>query len=163
MDVRSLCSTQQHRLLLLGAGGKENAPLQITAGGAGVDAAAGSLKQRVTRFVCSNPLPAQLIRRYVSYARAHCHPVLCTEAKQRLKDFYLELRKLAALSPSLPITVRLPKLERHPAPKAGTPSRLKLEHHPAWRSEVQAWLPHRRRGRFVAWIDADAEFAGTAA
>ena len=41
------------------------------------------------------PLPKQLFRKYVAYARQTCHPHLSLEAKRALQDFYLVLRKQA--------------------------------------------------------------------
>ena len=64
-----------------------------------------SLLQRVQSYVCRDPLPTSLIKTYIAYAKQHCHPVLQHEAKLLLKDFYLELRQQAALSPSISITV----------------------------------------------------------
>ncbi|CAL8468614.1 g8154 [Coccomyxa elongata] len=54
-----------------------------------------------------DPVPPQLLRKYIAYARAHVHPVLSNDAKQVLKEFYLELRRKAVGSvDSAPITTR---------------------------------------------------------
>lgn len=38
------------------------------------------------------PLPADLVRDYISYARENCHPKLTREAAAVLKDYYMNLR-----------------------------------------------------------------------
>ncbi|KAG5265875.1 hypothetical protein AALO_G00247300 [Alosa alosa] len=53
-----------------------------------------------------DPIPHQLLRKYVSYARHYVHPTLSTEAAQVLQDFYLELRKQNHAADSTPITTR---------------------------------------------------------
>ena len=91
------------------AGDREPAPRQLTSGAALSQAPTegGTLRRDMAAFVCHNPLPAQLIKRYVGYAKEFCHPVLTRDAKVLLKEFYLELRKQAAMSPSTPVTVRI--------------------------------------------------------
>lgn len=39
------------------------------------------------------PLPQQLLRKFISYARGYVHPVLSQEARQTLQDYYLQLRQ----------------------------------------------------------------------
>ncbi len=39
-----------------------------------------------------NPLPADLVRDYITYAREYCRPKLTAEAAAVLKDYYMELR-----------------------------------------------------------------------
>ncbi|TSM77312.1 DNA helicase MCM8 [Bagarius yarrelli] len=53
-----------------------------------------------------DPIPHQLLRKYVGYARHYVHPSLSVEAAQILQDFYLELRKQNQLADSTPITTR---------------------------------------------------------
>mmetsp|Transcript_138241 Transcript_138241/g.311480 ORF Transcript_138241/g.311480 Transcript_138241/m.311480 type:complete len:427 (-) Transcript_138241:138-1418(-) len=54
-----------------------------------------------------SPLPAQLLRTYLQYARAYVHPVLTRQAKERLKSFFLELRSgNHELSGRPPVTTR---------------------------------------------------------
>jgi len=48
----------------------------------------------------------ELLRDYIAYARSHVTPVLTSEAIDRIKNFYLELRKLGEKSGSIPITAR---------------------------------------------------------
>lgn len=104
-----LCSLRESSVISCAniAGNQENVSLQITAGAEEVDrqGAARSLQHRMNTFVCSNPLPTQLIKRYVSYGKEFCHPRLTHDAKLRLKDFYLELRRQAAMCPAMPVTV----------------------------------------------------------
>ncbi len=38
------------------------------------------------------PIPQDLLKKYIKYARRNCFPVLSEEAKERIKEFYLELR-----------------------------------------------------------------------
>ncbi len=38
------------------------------------------------------PIPPDLLKKYIKYARKTCHPHLSEEAKDRIKEFYLELR-----------------------------------------------------------------------
>uniref|UniRef100_A0A8C1SAI7 DNA helicase MCM8 n=1 Tax=Cyprinus carpio TaxID=7962 RepID=A0A8C1SAI7_CYPCA len=53
-----------------------------------------------------DPIPHQLLRKYVGYARHYVHPTLSAEAVQVLQDFYLELRKQNQTADSTPITTR---------------------------------------------------------
>ncbi|KAG5857422.1 hypothetical protein ANANG_G00019300 [Anguilla anguilla] len=53
-----------------------------------------------------DPIPHQLLRKYVGYARHYVHPTLSAEAAQVLQDFYLELRKQNQAADSTPITTR---------------------------------------------------------
>ncbi|KAJ2225115.1 hypothetical protein IWW45_007952 [Coemansia sp. RSA 485] len=67
-----------------------------------------SLKEQLMVRAGENidPLPAGLLRKYVAYARKYVHPRLSPEATQRLKEFYLELRKSHRAIDSTPITTR---------------------------------------------------------
>ena len=47
-----------------------------------------------------------LFRKYVSYARRHVFPILTIEAGNRIKEYYLELRKLGAKQNTYPVTAR---------------------------------------------------------
>ncbi len=38
------------------------------------------------------PISAELLKKYIKYAQRNCHPILTDEAKERIKEFYLELR-----------------------------------------------------------------------
>ncbi|XP_039594602.1 DNA helicase MCM8 isoform X2 [Polypterus senegalus] len=53
-----------------------------------------------------DPIPHQLLRKYVSYARHYVHPRLSPEAAQVLQEFYLELRRQNHGANSTPITTR---------------------------------------------------------
>ncbi|KAJ8387836.1 hypothetical protein AAFF_G00149850 [Aldrovandia affinis] len=53
-----------------------------------------------------DPIPHQLLRKYVGYARHYVRPTLSAEAAQTLQDFYLELRKQNHSADSTPITTR---------------------------------------------------------
>ncbi|XP_054655185.1 DNA helicase MCM8 isoform X1 [Dunckerocampus dactyliophorus] len=54
----------------------------------------------------SDPIPACLLRKYISYARHYVHPVLSPEAAQTLQDFYLSLRSQSLSADCTPITTR---------------------------------------------------------
>ncbi|XP_074531803.1 DNA helicase MCM8 [Halichoeres trimaculatus] len=54
----------------------------------------------------SDPIPACLLRKYISYARQYVHPTLSPEAAQILQDFYLSLRSQSHTADSTPITTR---------------------------------------------------------
>ncbi|XP_054834584.1 DNA helicase MCM8 [Eublepharis macularius] len=53
-----------------------------------------------------DPIPHQLLRKYVGYARQYVHPRLSPEAAQVLQDFYLELRRQSQRADGTPITTR---------------------------------------------------------
>uniref|UniRef100_A0A8D1F4G2 DNA helicase MCM8 n=1 Tax=Sus scrofa TaxID=9823 RepID=A0A8D1F4G2_PIG len=53
-----------------------------------------------------DPIPHQLLRKYIGYARQYVYPRLSTDAAQILQDFYLELRKQSQRLNSSPITTR---------------------------------------------------------
>ncbi|XP_041106487.1 DNA helicase MCM8 [Polyodon spathula] len=53
-----------------------------------------------------DPIPHQLLRKYVGYARHYVRPRLSDEAAQVLQKFYLELRKQNLGADSTPITTR---------------------------------------------------------
>ncbi|KAM4695002.1 DNA helicase MCM8 isoform 2-T2 [Discoglossus pictus] len=53
-----------------------------------------------------DPIPHQLLRKYIAYARQYVHPKLSPDAAQVLQDFYLELRKQNQGIDSTPITTR---------------------------------------------------------
>lgn len=53
-----------------------------------------------------DPLPHQLLRKYVGYARHYVSPKLSIEAAQVLQEFYLELRRQNQGPDSTPITTR---------------------------------------------------------
>ena len=38
------------------------------------------------------PIPSDLLKKYIKYARKTCYPVLTEEAKEEIKEFYLKLR-----------------------------------------------------------------------
>ncbi|MBA7549343.1 hypothetical protein ES705_41823 [subsurface metagenome] len=38
------------------------------------------------------PIPGELLKKYIKYARRTCYPILTDEAKERIKSFYLDLR-----------------------------------------------------------------------
>ena len=39
-----------------------------------------------------SPIPRDLLKKYIEHARRTCHPVLTEEAKEKIKEFYLNLR-----------------------------------------------------------------------
>ena len=53
------------------------------------------------------PLPVGLMRKYITYAKAYCFPMLSTEAGKILQEYYMEIRaRYAAGADSVPITPR---------------------------------------------------------
>ena len=57
------------------------------------------------------PIPMQLLRKYISYAKKNIKPQLSEPALQRLKDFYLEMRTAGGESESSPIAITARQLE----------------------------------------------------
>ncbi|XP_068088601.1 DNA helicase MCM8 isoform X1 [Hyperolius riggenbachi] len=53
-----------------------------------------------------DPIPHQLLRKYIGYARQYVHPKLSPDAALILQNFYLELRKQNQGIDSTPITTR---------------------------------------------------------
>ncbi|MDD5317282.1 MAG: minichromosome maintenance protein MCM [Candidatus ainarchaeum sp.] len=52
------------------------------------------------------PIDLELLRKYIAYARKCVQPVLTPEASDKLKDYYVDLRKLGAQAGAVPITAR---------------------------------------------------------
>lgn len=69
------------------------------------DSLASRLKLRPGEEL-DEPLPKQLFRKYVAYARQTCHPKLSVEAKEALQEFYLVLRKQARGADGSAVTAR---------------------------------------------------------
>ncbi len=69
------------------------------------DSLASRLKLRPGEEL-DEPLPKQLFRKYVAYARQTCHPKLSLEAKEALQEFYLVLRKQARGADGSAVTAR---------------------------------------------------------
>lgn len=42
------------------------------------------------------PVPSELLTRYIAYARQYVHPVLTLDAREALQEFYLQLRRVAS-------------------------------------------------------------------
>ncbi|KAK2959519.1 putative DNA helicase MCM8 [Blattamonas nauphoetae] len=53
-----------------------------------------------------DPIPSQHLRRYIAYARSFCHPKLSRAARDRLKDYFVQLRKIHNASDSAVVTAR---------------------------------------------------------
>ncbi|GLG92695.1 DNA replication licensing factor REC [Gryllus bimaculatus] len=53
-----------------------------------------------------DPVPHQLLRKYLAYARKYIHPILSSEAAEVIQKFYLELRKEHHTMDSTPVTTR---------------------------------------------------------
>ena len=55
-----------------------------------------------------NLLDIEFLRKYIAYARLHVHPRLTAEARERLSNFYTNVRKLRGegMSTNIPITAR---------------------------------------------------------
>ncbi len=46
------------------------------------------------------------MRKYIAYARKNCNPILSEEAIEKIKRFYIDMRKLGEAQKSVPITAR---------------------------------------------------------
>jgi len=62
------------------------------------------LRQKMGEF--RDPLPPEMLRKYLAFARHYCHPKLSRPACKILQGFYLELRRKGAEGDSTPITTR---------------------------------------------------------
>lgn len=51
-------------------------------------------------------IPQDLLKKYIIYARKYVHPRLNDDEKQRITDFYADIRKYSAQSGGIPISVR---------------------------------------------------------
>ncbi|KAJ1849822.1 hypothetical protein LPJ70_000224 [Coemansia sp. RSA 2708] len=92
-----------------GARSREESTSQYSRQGGGDDEASGGSLRDTLRARPGEKLdhiPPPLLRKYVAYARKYVHPRLTPEAKRRLQEFYLELRKSHRKIDSTPITTR---------------------------------------------------------
>lgn len=62
--------------------------------------------QLKTPQVNFDPVPSQLLRKYIEYARKYVHPRLSPGAAEVLQEFYLDLRKKRQAHDTTPITTR---------------------------------------------------------
>eukprot|EP00727_Mastigamoeba_balamuthi_P002013 m51a1_g11809 putative dna helicase mcm8 isoform x2 (272) ;mRNA; r:356100-356967 len=68
---------------------------------------AASLEQRLRdKPPGFDPIPPQLLRKYIGYARKYVHPRLTEGARALLRDFYLDLRRKSRSDTSTPVTNR---------------------------------------------------------
>ena len=65
-----------------------------------------SVRFKSARPQTLEPLPAPLLRKYIAYARANVHPRLTAVDEEKLVRVYTELRREAAATGSVAITVR---------------------------------------------------------
>ncbi|XP_072024490.1 DNA helicase MCM8-like [Amphiura filiformis] len=65
-----------------------------------------SERLKIGRGESFDPIPPQLLRKYIAYARKYVHPSLTPDAAIVLQNFYLELRKQHQGLDSTPITTR---------------------------------------------------------
>ena len=63
------------------------------------------LRQRLRMLGDQEPLSHEVMRKYITYAQAYCHPRLTGEAAEILQTFYLELRSRAPAD-GTPVTAR---------------------------------------------------------
>lgn len=52
------------------------------------------------------PIPVDLLRKYIAYARKNFAPTLSSDASEKIKEFYLKLRKLGEKQNNYPVTAR---------------------------------------------------------
>lgn len=64
------------------------------------------LQRGVARIRTSEHVPAEILKKYVAYAKKYCSPVLTPEAAKVLLDFYVTLRKDHSSKDGVPITTR---------------------------------------------------------
>jgi len=62
------------------------------------------LAERVKEY--DEPLPPEMLRKYIAFAKHYCHPKLSLPACRTLQSFYLELRQKGSMCDSTPITTR---------------------------------------------------------
>lgn len=54
-----------------------------------------------------DPLPLEILRKYIAYAKKYVHPKLSVSASQVLKDFFVKLRKAhQSVAGNTPVTTR---------------------------------------------------------
>ncbi|MFH0817005.1 MAG: LAGLIDADG family homing endonuclease [Candidatus Micrarchaeota archaeon] len=51
-------------------------------------------------------IPQELMRKYIAYARKYVRPKLSKEANERIKEYYVDMRKMGAAQGTVPITPR---------------------------------------------------------
>lgn len=56
--------------------------------------------------VAEPPIKADMLRKYVAFAKKHVKPRLTSEASDKIQDFYIELRKIGLRQGAVPITPR---------------------------------------------------------
>ncbi|MDG6220828.1 MAG: minichromosome maintenance protein MCM [Candidatus Thermoplasmatota archaeon] len=56
------------------------------------------------------PIGTELLRKYIAYAKSSCFPALTPEAKKKISDFYLEIRKMGE-APGSPVPITARQLE----------------------------------------------------
>lgn len=70
--------------------------------------AAGAALAQVVEYeqVESPPVNAEMLRKYIAYAKKYVKPRLASDASKRIEDYYIDLRKLGMKSGATPITPR---------------------------------------------------------
>ncbi|CAG5115856.1 unnamed protein product, partial [Candidula unifasciata] len=61
---------------------------------------------KMSRSVVTDPIPHQLLRKYIGYARKYVHPKIGSDAATVIQEFYLSLRQRHQSRDSTPITTR---------------------------------------------------------
>ena len=78
---------------------RDETTLLITQGDGNKPALKERLRQRKPD---DEPVPHQLLRKYIAYARQYIHPVVTPSAATVIKSFYLNLREQSAADPTAP-------------------------------------------------------------
>ncbi|MHA1910666.1 MAG: LAGLIDADG family homing endonuclease [Candidatus Kariarchaeaceae archaeon] len=52
------------------------------------------------------PIETDFLRKYIAYAKEHCHPVLSDDASRRIEEYYLEMREMSTGGAAIAITAR---------------------------------------------------------
>ena len=64
------------------------------------------MNSRLNPKITEPDLPADMIRKYLAYARKYCKPTMTKEAAKELKDFYVSMRGLYTGTDTVAITLR---------------------------------------------------------
>lgn len=92
------------------ARGAEAPPPEDWSNSVDAESSRETLKSRLVQAT-SDALPAELLQTYLRYAKRYAQPILSSEAKQRIKDHYLERRERAGAGAGGPMPVTPRQLE----------------------------------------------------
>ncbi len=64
-----------------------------------------------TLTVVEPPISKDFLRKYVAYSKRHCYPVLSDEARDKIRDYYVNLRRQASAEEGGPVPLTARQLE----------------------------------------------------